>query len=128
MSSEKITSQMVAAFLEERARNRPFNEAPIFYGDLAAHFELPPVSEAWQTHPLCEIFDELDVDDAKKSRPFRTVLVVSKAHSIPGPGFYKTVARLRPQGNRIRTEPEKMQFFSDEMTRLLKYYGNTAYH
>lgn len=124
MSSKKITAGMVAAFLEDRARHHSFDDPPVFYGDLAAHFGLPQVSEAWHTHPLCGIFDELDVEDAKRNRPFRTVLVISKEHSIPGPGFYKTVARLRPQRIQLKTDLDKIKFFSDEMTELLKYYGN----
>ena len=110
MNAKKVTSGQVAAFLEDRARRLSFDDVPIFYGDLAAHFGLPPVTEAWYTHPLCSIFDDLDIEDAKRGRPFRTVLVVSQEHSIPGPGFFKTVARLCPQRPQPKTDLDKMRF------------------
>src|SRR5689334_657605 len=82
-TSEKITAADVAAFLEDRARHLA-GQAPVFYGDVAAHFGLPPVTEAWSAHPLSSIVDELDNEDAKRSRPFRTALVLSEDRSIPG--------------------------------------------
>ena len=124
MSAKKVTSQQVAAFLEDRARNLDFNDVPIFYGDLAAHFGLPSMTEAWSTHPLCGLFEELDVEDAKHGRPFRTVLVVSQERSIPGPGFFKTVARLRPQNKQPKTDIDRIKFFNNEVRSLLKHYGN----
>ncbi len=124
--NKKITSKDVGAFLEHRAQHLSFDDVPIFYGDLAAHFKLPPITEAWHTHPLCSIFEELDVEDAKHNQPFRTVLVVSHEHSIPGPGFFKTVAQLCPRNRIPRTDLDKMSFFSDEVQRLLKHYGNAT--
>ncbi|SRR6266568_678963 len=122
MNIKKATSGQVGAFLEDRARDLG-DQAPIYYGDLAAHFGFPAVTEAWSTHPLCSIFDELDVEDAKKGRPFRTVLVISKQHSIPGPGFFKTVARLCPQKPKPKTQSDKAKFFVDELKRLVKHYA-----
>src|SRR5208282_2727544 len=104
----KVTAKEVAGFLEDRARRFSFHDVPIFYNKLAEHFGFPPVGEAWYTHPLCSIFEDLDVEDAKRGRPFRTVLVVSKEHSIPGPGFYKTVARLCPQNRQPKTDLAKI--------------------
>jgi len=122
----KVTAKEVAAFLEDRARQLSFDDVPIFYADLAAHFGLPPVTEAWHTHPLCGIFDDLDVEDSKRGSPFRTVLVVSQQHSIPGPGFFKTVARLCPQKQQPKTEIAKIRFFNNEVRSLLNHYGNTV--
>lgn len=124
--AKRVTSAHVAAFLEQRARDLSYDEAPIFYGDLAAHFGLPPVTEAWFTHPLCSIFEELDVEDAKRSRPFRTVLVVSQEHSIPGPGFFKTVARLCPGKPQLKSDLDRIKFFADELRRLLSCYSSRA--
>ena len=124
--SKKITSKNIAEFLEHRAQHLSFDEAPIFYGDLAAHFKFPSITEAWHTHPLCSIFEELDVEDAKLNRPFRTVLVVSQEHSIPGPGFFKTVARLSTRNLNLKTDLDKMRFFSNEVHRLLEHYGNAT--
>ena len=122
--AKKITSGEVAAFLEDRAR-RLDGQAPIFYGDLAAHFGLPPVTEAWFTHPLCGIFEDLDVEDAKRGTPFRTALVISKEHSIPGPGFFKAIAKLCPKRKQPKTDFERIQFYTDEVNRLLRHYAKT---
>jgi len=122
MIIKKIRSGQVGAFLKARARDLG-NQAPIYYGDLAAHFGFPPITKAWSMHPLCSIFDDLDVEDAKKGRPFRTVLVVSKKHSIPGPGFFKTVARLCPQKPKPKTQSDKANLFLDELKRLVKHYA-----
>lgn len=124
--SKKIASVQVAAFLENRARKSNFDDAPIFYGELVARFGLPLITEAWSLHPLCDIFEELDVEDAKRGRPFRTVLVVSQEHSIPGPGFFKMVARLCPQHPQLKTDLDKMRFFNAELKKLLKHYGTAG--
>ena len=92
--SKKITSKNIAEFLEHRAQHLSFDDAPIFYGDLAAHFKFPSITEAWHTHPLCSIFEELDIEDAKRNRPFRTVLVVSQELAFPGPDFSRRLLDL----------------------------------
>ncbi len=119
---KQVTAGEVASFLEDRARHLG-GQAPVFYSDLASHFGFPPVTEAWFTHPLCGIFEELDVDDAKRGRPFRTALVVSKEHSIPGPGFFKAVTKLCPKKPQPKSDLDKMKFYVDEVNRLLQYYG-----
>src|ERR1035437_937133 len=69
---------------------------PITYGDVIARFpDLSPLTGAWLSHPLCGIFDELDVQDAAAKRPFRTAMVIAKERNMPGPGFFRTLSRLR---------------------------------
>ena len=81
-----VTAKEIGRFLESRVRASGI-EAVIFYNELASHFDLPEVDERWQQHPLCKIFDDLDNEDAKNKRPFRTVLVVSRDKGRPGQGF-----------------------------------------
>ena len=104
MATSKSLSE-IGPFLEERARQG----APIFYNDLAKPFGLPPVTEAWFSHPLCNVFATLDDADQAKGRPFRTALVVSRERGIPGEGFFKTLAELRGTPYPIRNEVGKLR-------------------
>jgi hypothetical protein len=117
----KVGARQVGEFLEERVRRLGEN-APIFYGDLANHLSLPPVTNAWSEHPLCAIFDQLDEDDAKHNRPFRTALVISRERNMPGEGFFKTYLRLHSQIQPPKTEAAKMRLYVDELNRLLIHY------
>jgi hypothetical protein len=63
-----ITSGDVAKFLDEQAR---LGE-PITYTHVIVHFpDLPKLTEAWLSHPLCEIFGMPDEQDHAEGRPFR---------------------------------------------------------
>lgn len=115
----------VGIFLENRAR-RLGGDAPIFYGDLAAHFGLPPVTEAWSAHPLSAMFEQLDQEDARTSRPFRTALVISRERNMPGEGFFKTFVRLRSPMPVPRTEQNKMKLFLEELNSLLIHYAQAG--
>jgi hypothetical protein len=65
------TASDVAKFLEEQAR---LGE-PITYTQVIIHFpELPKLTEAWLSHPLCDMFG-LDAQDHAEGRPFRTAMV-----------------------------------------------------
>lgn len=126
MSTEKtVGHKQVGAFLEERVR-RLGGSSPIFYGDLAAHLSLPPVTDAWFTHPLCGIFEQLDVEDAKLVRPFRTALVISRERNMPGEGFFKTFLRLHPHVRPPKTDLDKMKLYVAELNRVLSHYGNAG--
>ena len=107
-------------FLENRAKRCE----PIFYNELAMIFGLPPVTEAWSSHPLCELFDTLDVADQQAGSPFRTALVVGKQTSIPGDGFFKTLNRLRNTPYPIRDELKKMEIWKGEFDRLIDFYAS----
>src|SRR5438552_1418332 len=61
MATSKVLSE-IASFLEERAHQG----APIFYNELAKAFGLSPVTEAWFSHPLCDVFATLDDADQAK--------------------------------------------------------------
>jgi len=50
---------------------------------------------AWLSHPLCDIFGQLDAQDHAAGRPFRTALVYARDLSVPGQGFFDTIAAYR---------------------------------
>jgi hypothetical protein len=108
----------IRTFLEDRARQGD----PIFYNDLAKRFQLPPVTEAWFSHPLCELFGTFDREDHEKGRPFRTALVVSRDKGIPGEGFFKTLNALRGTPYPIRDELKKIKLWKEEFDRLVSFY------
>lgn len=56
---------------------------------------LPPFDGAWPAHPLSQIFEALDQDDAQNKRPFRTSVVVNKATGKPGYGYFEALERLK---------------------------------
>ena len=124
-SQQTVGSKQVGSFLEERARRLGGN-ASICYGELAAQLSLPAVTDAWFTHPLCNIFEQMDVEDAKLGRPLRTVLVFSRERNMPGEGFFKTYLQLHPHVRPPKTGPEKMKLYIDELNRVLSHYGNTV--
>ena len=111
----------IGAFLEQRAREA----TPIFYNDLARGLGLPPVTDAWLSHPLCEIFDALDVDDHAHGRPFRTAMVVNRETSIPGEGFFKTVQSLR-KITAPRDPMKRIEFWKKEFDELVAFYAAPA--
>src|SRR5450755_1428340 len=103
-----VNVREVETFLEEVAASGN----PINYGDVNARFpDLPPLTGAWLAHPLCGIFDELDVQDAAAKRPFRTAMVIAKERNMPGPGFFKTLSRLR---NRQILKSEELEVWTNE--------------
>ena len=122
----KVDYRTIGAFLEERVR-RFGSDAPIYYGDLAAHFAMPPVTGAWFTHPLCAIVGEIDVEDVRLGQPFRTVLVISKERNMPGEGFFKAYLDLNPHVRVPKTDNDKMKLFVGELNNVLAYYGKTAH-
>jgi len=119
-------AKAVGAYLEARVVKRGIN-AVLTYTELASHFKMPAMTNAWLSHPLAAIFNELDEDDHAKSRPFRTVLVYAVSLSTPGDGFFETVRRLRfPKKTKLfRTEAEKLRIYSDELQALVQHYHPT---
>lgn len=117
------TATAVGIFLEEKVRDEGINGV-IYYNVLATHFGLPEVDERWQQHPLCKIFDVLDHEDARKGRPFRTVLVISRDKGRPGQGFFNTVSTLRNPVPSLDTDMEKWVFFLAELQALAAYYAS----
>lgn len=114
--------EAVGAFLEERVY-RLGDIAPIYYGELAAHFNMPPVTEAWSSHPLCAILDQIDQEDARLGQPFRSVLVIGRDSNMPGDGFFKTYVRFNPRIRLPRTDNDKQKLFVSELNKVLSHYG-----
>ena len=107
----------VGTFLEKVAASGN----PINYGDVIARFpDLPPLAGAWLAHPLRGIFGELDEQDAVAKRPFRTAMVIAKERNMPGPGFFKTISRLR--GRQI-LKSEELTVWTDELRAVLVFYA-----
>ena len=93
----------VGIFLEKQAKIG----APITYQKVVERFpDLGPLTEFWRSHPLCSIFGELDAEDHRNGRPFRTALVCAKQTGKPGHGFFETVSPLRNQPISDQNEDE----------------------
>ncbi len=116
----------VAAFLEARAKESHRDRAPIFYNQLATELDFPSVDQYWLSHPLCGIFETLDVQDVESGRPLRTALVVNKEFGLPGEGFFKTMARLRGARKPATDVVQRMTLWTEELDRLLKFYQHTT--
>jgi hypothetical protein len=106
----------VGQYLEKQAK---IGE-PITYTDVIRKFpDLPLLTAAWRSHPLCGIFGELDKEDHVKQRPFRTALVFAKETSRPGQGFFDTVTNLRGK-TILKSEQDKV--WIAEVDALRAYY------
>ena len=110
------TTNQIGEFLERQARKN----CPVTYGRVLEEFpDLPPLTGAWLSHPLCDIFGQLDAQDHAAGRPFRTALVFAKETSIPGQGFFDTVARFRKQ--KI-SKNQQIDVWDKEMKAIKAYY------
>jgi hypothetical protein len=110
------TIKEVGQFLEAQAK---IGE-PITYSQVIIRFpDLPPLTAAWRSHPLCSIFGELDDEDHVKTRPFRTALVFSVETGKPGQGFFDTVSNLR---SKTILKREQDAFWIAELSALRAYY------
>ena len=111
------TTRDLAEFLEEQARQ----SEPITYSDVIVNFpDLPPLTEAWLSHPLCSIFGELDREDFTNNRPFRTALVFGKESGLPGNGFFQMLERYR--GRKLRKD-EHLTVWLAELDAIKKFYS-----
>jgi hypothetical protein len=107
----------LGAFLEQVAATGN----PITYSEVVQHFsDLPPLNGAWASHPLCHLFGELDRDDNRHGRPFRTAMVVSREKNIPGDGFFKTLAELR--GTAI-IKADQEEVWVSELQKVISKYA-----
>jgi hypothetical protein len=86
-----INPNAVGATLESTAKNGSVTN----YGSIARQFNLPSLDGAWSAHPLSQIFEVLDQQDAAASRPFRTSVVVTVDTNRPGGGFFTALERLK---------------------------------
>lgn len=109
------TSKQIGEFLEGQAREN----CPVTYGRVLEEFpDLPPLTAAWLSHPLCELFGQLDAQDHAAGRPFRTALVYAKETSIPRQGYFETVARYRKQKT---TKNQQIDFWNKELKAIKTY-------
>ena len=110
------TATQIGKFLESQA----CKNCPMTYGQVLEKFpDLPPLTGAWLSHPLCEMFGQLDAEDFAAGRPFRTALVYAKETSIPGQGFFDTLARYRKQ--KI-SKNQQIDIWDKEMKAIKAYY------
>ena len=116
-------AKIIGEFLEFRIRERGMNGI-IYYNQIARQFRMPRVTEAWYRHPLSGIFDEIDRDDHKKGKPFKTAIVISERKKYPGDGFFKMILKLRYPNKSKFTENEKMKIYSDELIALEIMYNS----
>ena len=105
----------LAAHLEAKAKAKK----TAYYSDIAAHFGLPPLDGAWNSHPLCAAFDALDRQDADAKRPFRTSVVVAKGSNMPGPGYFSSLAALK--GILTSNDSQRIEAFSHELNAAMAY-------
>lgn len=107
--------QLIAAHLERAAKQ----QKTVFYGDLTAHFGLPPLDGAWSSHPLAAVFGVLDQEDAIAKRPFRTAVVVRREDRVPGDGFFQALELLR--GIKARNSDKKLEVFIAELKAVYAF-------
>jgi hypothetical protein len=107
--------KQIATFLENTAKKQQV----VYYSDLAAKFHMPPI-HGWNSHPLRQIFDDLDQEDANLKRPFRTVVVWAKDSTRigPGNGFYEALEKYRHVPN---TPATREQVLKEELERAWEY-------
>ena len=87
-------------------------ESPITYTNVVRSFpDLPPLTGAWRSHPLCTIFGDLDIEDDRNKRPFRTALVFAKETGRPGEGFFEMI------------ESQTDKVWTNELKALIDHYA-----
>ena len=118
MNAMKTTERDVAEFLEGKARIGD----PIHYIDVVNRFpDLGHLTSYWSGHPLSAIFGHLDDEDETLKRPYRTALVISTEHRMPGQGFFDTMAALRKM---TILKADKEELWIRELNALIAYYRN----
>lgn len=114
----------IGRFLEGRARECG-RDGILYYSDMLTEFpDLPPFTGPWPTHPLCDIFGELDVEDASRGLPFRTALVISPDTGVPGNGFFTMYVRHRDPRARVRSDLERIAVHQRGLAALAQCYEN----
>ena len=120
----ETTWQDIGRYLEEQLRAKG-RDAIMTYGELLLRFpDLPDFTGAWSAHPLCDMFGELDIEDASFGRPFRTAAVVSQDDRVPGGGFFKMYVKYRDKKAKVRTDMDKIEAHQKELKELAKHYGH----
>jgi hypothetical protein len=113
-----VDPNSVGAYLEARLKVK--SPRPTYYKDVASHFGLPEFDGAFRAHPLCQIFEVLDQQDAAANRPFRTSLVIGVTTNCPGQGFFEALERLKG-----KTDPKvpgaREQLWISELNDAYRY-------
>ncbi len=111
------TYKEVGAYLESVARTGKY----INYVDLLREFpDLPTNLFPFPQNPLSLMFEELDREDNTAKRAFRTSLVVSKEHGIPGDGYFKMLERMRGQAV---AKSDRLAVWLHEFNRVIAEYS-----
>jgi hypothetical protein len=111
------TNENIGRLLEQLARRR----STTTYGELAERFGFPPMEGTWAAHPLSQVFEFLDQEDAAASRPFRTSVVIRKDRNIPGDGYFESLARLKTKGIPAKSDKAKEKAWLDELKAVYAF-------
>jgi hypothetical protein len=82
---------LIGSFLEEKLKRKLTTN----YGVVATTFALPDFDGLWASHPLRDIFEAIDQQDANANRPFRTSVVIGVRTNSPGSGLLEALERLK---------------------------------
>ena len=81
----------IGAYLKMVSRR----QRTVTYGDLKNKFGLPDFDVPCSQHPLSQIFEILDQQDANAVRPFHTSIVITASGNGPGAGYFEALKRLK---------------------------------
>jgi len=111
------TIQQVIDYLVEQARANK----PVTYSQLCHHFGIPAPQGDFANHPLRDIFDTIDQEDARQNRPFLTTLVYAANLNMPGQGYFGAQANYA--GKNVPNNNEgKLKFWAEELAALDRYW------
>jgi hypothetical protein len=113
-----VDPNLVGSHLENILKARP--QRTTNYGAIAQAFGLRDFDGAWASHPLSEIFEVLDRQDAKANRPFRTSVVIGINSNAPGPGLYEAMQRLKGISDPV-TKNAREQLWISELNAAYAY-------
>lgn len=120
------TVRDIGRFLEQQLRAKG-RDAVMTYSDLLREFtDLPEFTGSWSSHPLCDMFGELDLEDASLNQPFRTAVVVSQNDGVPGGGFFKMYKKHRDPSARIGSDSDRIQIHQSELQAVAAHYGHPS--
>lgn len=122
MNSITITFEQVASGLEATAAAGK----TVAYNDFADEVGLPRPNNLFSNSAMKAYFEQIDADDAREHRPFRTAVVVTKKTGRPGRGFFDSLQTHR--GDCI-PEESQTEIWRAEIDNLFDYYksGQTKY-
>lgn len=112
---EAVNDHLMQLLKTKRAR------AVVTYNGLADALGLPRVNEGWRGHPFCKVFEELDDEDAKAGRPFRTALVINDTYNMPGEGFFHTLQQMKKL-KVPRDENKRLRIYMKELGDTQGFY------